>query len=126
MELHKRLREVRKAKGLTMKQLSEEFGIPEKTISNYERNVRHPSIQYLQLLRIKFNANLNFIITGTGSLFDQDTDDKKDEYATLCNEIITSKYLREVVLKIIEAKKGNKEAIKDIKQVLLGIDLFCE
>ncbi len=38
-----RLRELRKEKNLTMKQLAEKIGLTEQAISQYERGIRTPS-----------------------------------------------------------------------------------
>jgi transcriptional regulator with XRE-family HTH domain len=45
MQIGSRIKETRKSKGLTQKQMSELLGIPYSTYSNYENNNREPSIE---------------------------------------------------------------------------------
>lgn len=58
----KRIRELRKEKGLTMKELGQNIGLAESTISLYESGGRLPDVKTLILLARFFNTTVDYII----------------------------------------------------------------
>ena len=60
----KMLRELRKAKGITMREFGELFGIAESTVSQYETGKREPD--YEQLLRFAeyFDVSVDYLLRG--------------------------------------------------------------
>lgn len=76
MNIHERIRQIRIESNLTLIDLGKLLGIPDRTISNYERGERKPSVEYLTLLAEKLNANPQWLILGTGEMFL----DKQEEY----------------------------------------------
>ncbi len=67
-EIGKRLKEARKSIGRTLKQMSQISGLSISTIHGMEMGNNKPNIKYLYLLSEEFNINLNWIVTGTGSM----------------------------------------------------------
>lgn len=59
------LKEIRKQRGLTQRQLSEELGIPIKTIINYENSYRLPDYENLKFIANHFNVEC-FVLIGKG------------------------------------------------------------
>lgn len=59
------LRELRKEKGLTMKELGEIIGVAESTISQYETEKREPDFETLLKLSEFFDVSTNYMLTGT-------------------------------------------------------------
>lgn len=57
-----RLKELRKAKGLTQTQLANELGIPVNTYSNYERGDREPKLATWQKLADYFDVSVDYLI----------------------------------------------------------------
>lgn len=57
-----RIRTIRKAKGLTMKQLGLAVGAAESTVSHWETNQREPDIDTLNKLAEYFNVSIDFLI----------------------------------------------------------------
>lgn len=69
MNLHERIRQIRTESHLTLIDLGKLLGVPDRTISNYERGERKPSVEYITLLAEKLNANPQWLILGTGQMF---------------------------------------------------------
>lgn len=58
------LKKIRLDNNLTQTQISEKLGIKRSTYSNYEQNLREPSLSVLSNLSKIFNIDLNEMITG--------------------------------------------------------------
>lgn len=69
MNIHERVRKIRQEHSLSIQELSKKIGIPDRTISNYERGERKPSVEYLSLLAENLDANPEWLILGTGEIF---------------------------------------------------------
>lgn len=60
--MNNRIRELRKARGITMKQLGEVLGLAESTISQYENGRRQPDYETLLRLGEYFGVSVGFIL----------------------------------------------------------------
>lgn len=58
----KRLKELRKSQGLTMKKLGELIGVAESTVSLYENGKRHPDYYILKFLAEYFNVSTDYLL----------------------------------------------------------------
>lgn len=63
----KRIRQLRKEKKLTLKDLSSALGIPVTTLGNYEREDREPNLETLQAIANYFNVNIDYFFKGQDS-----------------------------------------------------------
>lgn len=57
-----RIRELRKAKGLTMKELGARFGLAESTVSLYERGKHEPDLDTLRNLSAFFSVTVDYLL----------------------------------------------------------------
>lgn len=57
-----RLKEIRKSKGVTQKQLAVAIGASERGIQNYELNERKPAFDVLIALADYFNVSLDYLV----------------------------------------------------------------
>jgi methanogenic corrinoid protein MtbC1 len=57
-----RLKELRKERGLTQKELAETFGLAQTTIANYEKKLRFPDERLLHRFADFFNLSLDFLM----------------------------------------------------------------
>lgn len=57
-----RIRELRKAKGLTMKALGAKFGLAESTVSLYERGLHEPDLETLRNLSAFFSVTVDYLL----------------------------------------------------------------
>jgi len=69
MTLPQRLKQLRLEKCITVEQLALLISIPGRTIASYERGEHVPPATYLALLNKHLRVNLNFLLSGKGSLF---------------------------------------------------------
>lgn len=60
----KMLRQLRKEKGLSMKELGAVIGVAESTISQYETGKREPDFETLLKLREYFDVSVDFLLRG--------------------------------------------------------------
>ena len=66
-----RIKQIRQELELSVAKLSKKIGIPERTITSYERNERVPSLEFLATLCRTFDINANWFLTGEGEMFRQ-------------------------------------------------------
>lgn len=67
--LQNRLRKLRKSLNKQQGEFANDLGILQQQYSTYERGTRKPSTEiYNKLIEI-FNVNLNWLLTGNGSMF---------------------------------------------------------
>ncbi|MEI7667452.1 MAG: XRE family transcriptional regulator [Erysipelotrichaceae bacterium] len=59
---NERLKELRKASGLTQKQLSQDLELGESTVSMYEQGSREPDFEILNRIVDYFNVDLNYLM----------------------------------------------------------------
>lgn len=57
-----RIRELRKAKGLTMRALGAKFGLAESTVSLYERGLHEPDLETLRNLSAFFSVTVDYLL----------------------------------------------------------------
>jgi transcriptional regulator with XRE-family HTH domain len=69
MGLGERLRTVRERLGMTQKEFAKFLNVGIATVQRYEREERIPSGEFLKLLLDKCNVNINWLLTGEGSMF---------------------------------------------------------
>ena len=61
-----RIRETRKAAGLTQKQLAERLGVTPQNISQYERNLKSPTTRTLVKIAVALDCNVAELIPDNG------------------------------------------------------------
>jgi len=69
MSIGMRIKELRKQKKLTQVELSKLLSVTQAAISRYESDTQYPGSQFLMGLSSALFVNLNWLITGTGSMF---------------------------------------------------------
>jgi len=68
-EFSVRLKELRKALGLTQDRFSKELGISKPTYVRYELGEMMPKLQILSFLTTKYVVDLNWLLSGDGEMF---------------------------------------------------------
>jgi len=133
MTIAKRLKEFRAAMHLTALETADKLGIPARTIGSYERGEVLPGSKFYDLMIKKYNINLNWLVTGRGSMFisqnlPKDSLAEFQEEIKLSNKdmetlagMLKSEASRDMILKFIEVKRGNKEALSSLITSLEGI-----
>ena len=135
MTIGKRIKELKSILHLTSLEMANELSIPVRTIGSYERDEAQPGPKFLNALIDKFCVNINWLLSGRGNMFITKKAEKDIAYIAqlqerlkLTNEelnglidILDADASREMVLKFIEIKKGNKEALDSLISNLQGI-----
>lgn len=70
--LKKRLKELRKEKGLYQKDIAEILGITKTGYASYEQGISKPSIDYLLILASFYNVSTDYLLGVTDSRYNQD------------------------------------------------------
>ena len=83
------LRELRKQRGLTMKELGEKIGVSESTISLYETGRRSPSYEILLKIAEYFGVSVDYLLRGNEEkTASQEADELlKDELVAFYGEV---------------------------------------
>ena len=76
-----RLRELRKLKGITQKELAEKLKLSVAIISKYERNECDPSIENLIKMANIFGVSVDSLVGNNAELIDLTAIDKNRKYA---------------------------------------------
>lgn len=84
--MNERLKELRKALGLTQQEFAERIGSVQNTITGYETGRRIPSNQVVTLICREFNVNQDWLRTGEGEMFIEKNRD--DEIADFVADIM--------------------------------------
>ena len=135
MSIAKRIKEIKLTLRLTSLELAQKLDIPVRTIGSYERAEAQPSPKFLSALYENLNIDVNWLLSGKGNMFLtkkanlnvggmvdlQETFELSSEQVAGLFELLNSTASREMVLKLIEIKKGNKEALDGLLQNLQGI-----
>lgn len=135
MSIGKRIKELKISLRATSGTIADTLGIPVRTIGSYEREEAQPSPKFLAALIEKYNVNANWLLTGNGNMFLSEKTVLDVQYVAKLQEryeltekeisglleLLESKASREMVLKFIEIKKGNKEALDILINNLQGI-----
>ena len=87
MTENERVREIRKAKGLTMRQFGEKIGVVGSTISDIENGRRSLNRQNLLAICREFNVNEDWLRTGEGSMFVEPDED--EEIARFVGDVLS-------------------------------------
>lgn len=65
-----RVKEVRKALGLTLDKFGEKVGVKKQTVSRIENGVNNVTDQMVLSICREFNVNYDYLINGEGEMFD--------------------------------------------------------
>ncbi len=135
MGIGKRIKELRAELHLTAGEIASGLDIPVRTIGSYEREEAQPGAKFFSALIDKYHVNVNWILTGKGNMFISKILEIDDSFITYFQEIfnltekevtglidlLNSEASRDMVLKFIQIKKGNKEALNTLLYNLQGI-----
>lgn len=84
--MNDRIRELRKALGLTQQEFADRIGIKRNTVANYETGRNDPVDSVCALIVREFNVNETWLRTGAGEMFTPVTRD--EEIAQFAAEVI--------------------------------------
>lgn len=81
-----RIKEIRKKEGLSQQKFADELGIARGNIAAYEVGKNAPSDAVISLICAKFNINRDWLLTGSGEMYQYTDTDDYSEISTLIGE----------------------------------------
>ncbi len=87
MTVNERVREIRKAKKLTLEKFGEKLGVGKTAISSIEHGINGVTDQMIKLMSKEFSVNENWLRTGDGEMFPEF--DRANAIAKLADDIMT-------------------------------------
>jgi len=135
MNIGQRVKKIRAELNITSVQMANALNIPVRTIGSYERNEVSPGAKFLSALIDTYYVNINWLLTGNGNMFISEKINNDLNYIAFIKEkfnlnekevsglieILGSEASKDMVLKFIEIKKGNKKALDNLIYNLQGI-----
>ncbi len=135
MSIGKRIKEIRASLHMTSAELASKLGIPVRTIGCYERNEAQPGAKFFIAMLDELSININWLLSGKGNMFVSQKTEYELNYAAKIQDkmnltpeelaglldILHSEASRDMMMKFIEIKKGNKEALDSLIYNLQGI-----
>ena len=135
MTIARRIKEIKLVLRLTSIELANKLDIPVRTIGSYERAEAQPSPKFLTALYEQLNIDINWLLSGKGNMFldkrialtmgattnIQDKLNLSTEQLNDLIELLNSPASKDMLLKLLEIKKGNKEALDRLLQNLQGM-----
>jgi len=103
MEFGKRLRELRRGRGLTMQELAKEIGVSKQAILRWEKGIYRPSPKNLKKLNEFFGQSLE-----KTDVFDIATTLASHQVAMALNDL-----LKNMLKKAIQEAKGEKDSTEE-------------
>lgn len=103
-----RLRELRKAKGLSMKELGKMFGLAESTISLYESGKRQPDTEIIKRFANFFGVSVDYLLGVSQEEEPEYTEDEKELFELMAQ--LTDEEAQEMLnfLQYLVAKRQKK------------------
>ena len=112
-----RIKNIRELLGLKQTEFAKKLDVPNSTIHKYENGVVEPSSKFLSKIAKKFNINMNWLLTGEGQMFlnDSSSDDNivnipfytEVKAAAGCGAFVNDEYSKDFI-------PFNKNYIKNI------------
>lgn len=135
MTIGERIKNLRKNLNITAKDFASILQIPLRTIGSYERDEAQPSPKFFNALIDIYHININWLLTGEGNIFLSEKVEKDINFISLLKErfslsdeeinglldILDSDASKDMVLKFISVKNGDKEALDTLIYNLQGI-----
>lgn len=135
MNIGKKIKEIRTALHMTAADLAVKLNIPVRTIGCYERNEAQPGAKFFIALIEQLSININWLLAGKGNMFIAQKNEFSVNYAVKIQEkmnltpeelaglldILDSEASRDMLIKLILVKRGNKEALDSLIYNLQGI-----
>lgn len=118
--MNKRIREVRKALGLSQDEFGKRLGLTRGAITNIELNKVAPKPLFIDLLCSTFNINREWLETGEGEPFAELT--TNEEFAQICAQVVNDD--DESAMKVLKSYWGLGENSREI--IMNLIDTLTE
>ncbi|HGM1460487.1 helix-turn-helix transcriptional regulator [Clostridioides difficile] len=115
MDIHERVKEVRKASNLTQKEFGMRIAVAQNYLSNLEKGYRDVTEKIIKIICAEFNINEKWLKYGTGNMYIENDD-------TIISELSNKYNLDNLDVKILESYlKLSGEQRKAIKKYVYSL-----
>lgn len=119
-----RIREIRKAMGLTLEKFGEKLGVTRVAISNIENGNRNLTDQMARSICREYNVSYDYLIDGEGEMFDDLPQTILDE---LCRQYDLDEFDRALVEMYIGLPEDVRTALKaEMRKMIAKIGRYVE
>jgi len=111
IEINKRFDEIRKALGINQKEFAEKMNMSQGHISDVKNLRKSLTDDKIELLKFKFDVNMDWLRTGQGEMFlDQDLD---NFFVVLGSKVGTLDDMdKKLIVEFLKLNKEEREAVK--------------
>lgn len=109
--MNKRIKELRKALGLTLEKFGSNLGVTKTAICNIEAGNRNLTDQMFLSICREYNVNPTWLETGTGTMFIEGLEE--DEYFKAATQLSDDNDVRSVLISYWKQDESGKKAIKN-------------
>ena len=109
--MNKRIKELRKALGLTLEKFGSNLGVTKTAICNIEAGNRNLTDQMFLSICREYNVNPTWLETGTGTMFIEGLEE--DEYFKAATQLSDDNDVRSVLMSYWKQDESGKKAIKN-------------
>ena len=119
-----RIREIRKAMGLTLEKFGEKLGVTRVAISNIENGNRNLTDQMARSICREYNVSYDYLIDGEGEMFDDLPQTILDE---LCRQYDLDDFDRALVEMYIGLPEDVRKALKaEMRKMIAKIGRYAD
>ena len=108
--MEERIKELRKALGLTQNDFGSRLGLSPNTVTNYETGRRVPSNQVFIGICREFNVREEWLRDGTGEMF---LDFTEDEFSRAAATLSNDAFVRSLIVEYWKLDEDSKQLFRD-------------
>lgn len=109
MTENERVRELRKALGLTQIEFGDRVSVSQGHLTSVETGARAVTDKFIKLLHLEFGASENWLRTGEGEMFE----DHGDEFDAIATQLNLNEFQRRMLRIVYEMPIEQQRAIRD-------------
>lgn len=123
--MNERIRELRKALGLTLEKFGESLGVGKTAISKIENGDRNVTDQMQKSICREFNVNTDWLLYGTGEMFVTHTHD--EEVAMYTQDILDSeddeiaKIIQDFIVVYGKLDNDSKSVLRNVAKSMIDL-----
>ncbi|ULG93603.1 helix-turn-helix transcriptional regulator [Leptospira interrogans] len=120
-----RIRALLKELGITQKEFAETVGISQGFVSEIINGKNVPSHETLTKMVLKYRVNMNWLLSGEGSMFlpsSEELDKQTDEIRFIIRKLREREGMLQFVQRIVKTTDSEWKKVQEMVRLLLGQD----
>ena len=115
MTANERVRELRKALGLTQTEFGDRVSVSQGHLTSVETGARAVTDKFIKLLHLEFGASELWLRTGEGEMFD----DQGDEFDAVARQLNLNEFQRHLLRVVYEMPIEQQRLVRDIAKKIV-------